>query len=240
MRGRTLITFLLLGTTITFATGSGSAEPQFTSDFGLETCGVLLPTGGNQYMSIDPGRTLILAGESDGERVVKRIAALNRTKPIIFEAAGYAKLAIARVVEEREWIDGELAEVSRSFLATCPDTGNVFQFGEEVDEYEDGEVVGHEGSWIVGEDGAKPGLVMPATFLLGSRYQHGNAPGVAEDRVEHVSMGMKVETPAGTFTACISVMETSPLEPDDGDDLVIYAPGVGPIVDGALELVKYE
>ena len=35
---------------------------------------------------------------------------------------------------------------------------------------EDGRIVSHEGAWRAGVDGAQPGLIMPGTFLLGSRY----------------------------------------------------------------------
>ena len=55
------------------------------------------------------------------------------------------------MVEERETEDGELVEVSRNFFAICEETNSVFYFGEEVDDDEDGEIVGHEGAWLAGE-----------------------------------------------------------------------------------------
>jgi hypothetical protein len=93
--------------------------------------------------------------------------------------------AIARVVEEREWQDDELVEVSRNFFARCKETGDVFYFGEEVDLYEDGEIVGHGGAWLAGRDGALPGIIMPGRFLLGSRYYQEVAPDIALDRGEN-------------------------------------------------------
>ena len=60
-----------------------------------------------------------------------------------------------RVSEERETRDGELAEVSRNFLAICEQTNSVFYFGEDIDIFEDGEVVSHEGSWRAGENGSE-------------------------------------------------------------------------------------
>ena len=87
-----------------------------------------------------------------------------------------------------------------------------------------------------------PGIIMPGTFLLGSRYYQEYAPGVAEDRGENVEMGLEVETPSGTFTDCVKIVDTNPLDGvcarEDGD-VKIYAPGVGLIVDEELELTDY-
>ena len=52
-----------------------------------------------------------------------------------------------RVVEEREYEDGKLVEISLNFFAMANETGDVFYFGEDVDDYADGEVVGHGGQW---------------------------------------------------------------------------------------------
>lgn len=58
--------------------------------------------------------------------------------------------------------DGELTEISRNFFATCNRDNSVVYFGEEVNIYEDGEVVAHEGEWRAGDDDARPGIIMPA------------------------------------------------------------------------------
>jgi hypothetical protein len=68
-----------------------------------------------------------------------------------------------RVIEERELAKGKLVEVSRNYFAIHKPTRNALYFGEEVDMYEDGKVVGHGGSWLAGVDGAKAGLIMPAS-----------------------------------------------------------------------------
>jgi hypothetical protein len=129
-----------------------------------------------------------------------------------------------------------LDEVSRNFYAICDQTNNVYYFGEDVDIYEDGEVVSHAGAWRAGVNGAAPGVFMPGTFLLGSRYFQEIAPAVAMDRAEHVKMGLTVDVPAGRFTDAVQVLETSPLEPS-AKEYKLYAPGVGVIVDDSLRLV---
>jgi hypothetical protein len=80
-------------------------------------------------------------------------------------------------------------------------------------------------------------MIMPGTFLLGSRYFQEQAPDVAMDRAEHVEMGLQVNTQAGTFDGCVKVLETTPLEPG-AESEKIYCPGVGLVVDDVVQLVE--
>ena len=70
---------------------------------------------------------------------------------------------VTRIVEEREWKNGKLYEVSRNYFALCEQTKDVFYFGEDVDFYKDDKVVKHDGSWVAGVKGNKAGLMMPGT-----------------------------------------------------------------------------
>lgn len=45
-------------------------------------------------------------------------------------------------------------------------------------------MVSHEGSWRASENGARAGITMPGTVLLGATYFEEIAPNIAEDRVE--------------------------------------------------------
>jgi hypothetical protein len=216
--------------------GAWAADQRFTTQFALERC-TFEATGRNAHFSIQPGYRLFLAGNDDGEEVELLITVLEETRRIRFVTErGVALTVRARVVEEREWKDGALVEVSRNFFARCKETSDVYYFGEDVDIYEDGVVVSHDGAWLAGKDGALPGLIMPGTFLLGSRYFQERAPGVAEDRAEHVAMGLAVKTPAGTFRNCVKVVETTPLEPG-AQSIKQYCPGIGLVADGAVLLV---
>ncbi|MBI1880430.1 MAG: hypothetical protein HYR94_19810 [Chloroflexi bacterium] len=96
----------------------------------------------------------------------------------------------------------------------------------------------HEGAWRAGEAGATPGIIMPGTFLLGSRYFQEQAPDVAMDRAEHVAMGLDVNVPAGTFADCVEVIETTPLEPGS-ESIKRYCPGVGLVFDNGVDLVNF-
>ena len=57
------------------------------------------------------------------------------------------------------------------------------------------------------------------------------------DMAEHVEMGLRVETEAGTFNGCVRVIETTPLEPGTESEK-IYCPGVGQVDDDGLRLVR--
>jgi hypothetical protein len=217
--------------------GAAAAQPQFTTDFRLEHC-TWSDEGRNAYFSLEPGDLLVLAGEDDGETEEVRIRVLAQTQTIAFPAGGRRHRVRARVIEERETVDGELVEVSRNFFARCRETDDIYYFGEDVDIYEDGEIVSHDGAWRAGRNGARPGLIMPATYLLGSRYFQEIAPGVALDRAEHTAMGLTVDTPAGIFRNCVEVTETTPLE--SGTSVKRYCPGVGLVFDSGVELVSFD
>ena len=206
----------------------GEGEGAFTEEFYLDGC-EWSSTGGNRFFRLEPGLQLVLEGEEDGETVQAIITVLDETETV----DGIE----TRVVEERESEGGELVEVSRNFFAVCAATGNVFYFGETVDDYENGQVVSNEGAWRVGEGENRPGLMMPAQPLIGARYYTEIAPEIALDRTEIVALPVRVETPAGTFEGCFEAVDTTPLEPE-ARDAKVYCPDVGIVRDEALELVS--
>jgi hypothetical protein len=227
-----------LSAALALALGAGPAaahEPQYTASFDRDRC-TFTTVGGNPFLPLWPGHRLLLEGEeeSDGETV--EIAAEITVLPDTELVDG----VLTRVLEERESEDGELVEVSRNFLAVCRETGDVWYFGEDVDDYEDGEVVGHGGAWRAGVGGARAGVLMLGTPTGGARHYQEVAPGVALDRAEVVGVGGSATVPAGTFTGVLRVLDSNALDPDGGGDLKVYAPGVGLIVDEALELVEVE
>jgi hypothetical protein len=115
------------------------------------------------------------------------------------------------------------------------ETNDIFYFGEVVDLYHDGAIMGHEGAWRAGQSGALPGLMMPGSFLIGSRYFQEHAPGVALDRAENVAAGLTITVPAGTFADCVKVLETSPLD-RGGPSTKVYCAGIGLVVDDGAKL----
>lgn len=231
---QTLILAAALGTP------AGALAQTFTTDFDIDRCTFSITGRHNPYFSLKTGDRLTLEGEDDGETIEVVITVTNRTKLITFVTPdGNTKRVRTRVVEEREKIDGDLVEVSRNWYARCVETNDVFYFGEDVDIIEDGQVVRHDGSWQAGKNGAQPGIIIPARFLLGSRYFQEQASPVAADRAEHVGMGLDVTAAGETFHDCVSVTETSPLEPGH-ESAKTYCPGVGLVADNEAMLTDFE
>lgn len=180
----------------------------------------------NPYYPLGVGSQWFLEGEEDDEFIEVLITVLDETE----EVGG----VITRVVEEREWVDGELLEISRNFFAVASD-GTVCYFGEDVDIFEDGEV-SHEGAWRADEPGNAPGIIMPADPHPGMKYPNEIAPGIAEDEAKVVGVG-PIEVPAGRFTETIRIEERNPLEGDR--DYKVFAKDVGIIIDGPIALFSY-
>lgn len=215
------------------ASPAAAHEPEFTRDFDREHC-TFVPFSDNPWFPLWPGYSVVLTGEEedDGETIELEVILSVLTDTEMVDGV------LTRVVEERESEDGDLVEVSRNFFAECRETGAVWYFGEDVDDYEDGEIVGHGGAWRAGLDGATPGIQMPGTPLVGARFYQEVAPGVAEDRAEILARGVTVETPFATFDDALLVLDTDALDPGSPGDEKAYAPGVGLVVDEVLELVE--
>jgi hypothetical protein len=220
----------VLSATQAFIVGVAAADPPhpddaWTSNFLVDTK-ELSSTGRNPFFILEPGYQLVLEGGN--ERLT--ITVLSETKVV--------DGVETRVVEERETKNDKIVEVSRNFFAISKRTNSVYYFGEEVDDYKDGKLVGHSGAWTSGKNGAKFGLIMPGEALLGARHYQEFAPKVAMDRAEIVSVTATLTTPAGEFKNCLKTEETTPLEPDE-KEYKHYAAGVGLLQDGSLKLVKY-
>jgi len=184
-------------------------------------------TGENPYWSLKPGNFVVLgAMESDGSEFVK-ITVLPDTEMV----DGIE----TRVVEEREFENGALIEISRNYYAMAMETGDVFYFGEDVDILEDGKVVRHEGEWRAGVNNAKPGLYMPGKPAVGMKYFMEYAPGAAMDWAEINEVDATCEMPKHTFNNCLIITEGSTLEPDDLS-YKRYAPEVGMVFDDDLQI----
>jgi len=206
------------------ACGDGAAG-DWQQEFAISSC-KLLTTGRNQYFVLEPGFQLVLEG---GDTKLQ-ITVLDETKTV--------DGVLTRVVEEREWKNGKLYEVSKNYFAMCEQTKDVFYFGEDVDFYENDKVVKHDGSWLAGTNGNKAGLMMPGTPKLTMKYYQEIAPGLAMDRAEIVSLDETCKTPAGTFSGCMKVKETSAIE-FFAKEYKYHAPGIGLVRDEDLLLVKH-
>ena len=146
------------------------------------------------------------------------------------------------MLEEKVFANDELIERALDFFAQHDD-GTVYYFGELVDNYENGKIVDHDGSWLAGKNGAEPGIVMPADPFVGQTFNQENAPGVAEDQSRVLALDENVKTPAGKFKGCAKFEDTNPLDSPPTTEFKWFCPGVGLVRDvdaeGFVELVSY-
>jgi hypothetical protein len=187
----------------------------------------LTATGTNPYLVLTPGRRLYYERGKD----TLTTTVLNETKTI--------DGVETRVVEDRETVNGQLAELTRDYYAIDPATKDVYYFGEDVDVYRGGKVISHAGTWLSGVKGARFGLMMPGQVKPGLKFYQEQAPGVGMDRAEILAVGERVATPAGTFENCVHVRETSAIERGMSDQKW-YAPGIGMVKESEFVLVKLQ
>jgi hypothetical protein len=175
----------------------------------------------NPYFPLTPGTTFVYEGESEGEPIRDEVYVTNETRTVMGVKAV--------VVRDREFEDEELAEETFDWYAQDKD-GNVWYFGEDSREYDDGEVVSTDGSWEAGVNGAQPGIIMEGDPKVGDTYRQEYWAGEAEDMAEVVSLDESVFVPYGSFEACLKTKEWNPLEPGVEENKY-YAAGTGLIME---------
>jgi hypothetical protein len=177
----------------------------------------------NPYFPLLVGSVYVYTGIKEGEAQVDRVIVTDVTKQIM----GVTCTAVL----DRVFQGGELAEKTYDFYAQ-DQAGNVWYFGENSQEIEDGKVVSREGSWEAGVDGATPGIIMEAHPGIGDVYVQEHATGVAEDTAEVIALNGHTKTGFATFNNCLLTSETSPLEPGVQENKV-YAAGIGEVKEGS-------
>ncbi len=173
---------------------------------------------GNDFFSLVPGTTYVYEGEDEDGVVVSVEEIFTADTKIIMGVT-------CVVVNAKEYEDGELVEDTFDWYAQ-DNQGNVWYFGEDSREIEDGVVVSTAGSWEAGVDGALPGIIMFAEPLVGVWYRQEYYEDEAEDVGQVLSLNATVTVPYGTFTNCLQTAEWNLLEPGILEHK-FYAPGVG-------------
>jgi len=178
----------------------------------------------NPYFPLTPGTTFIYEGQTQEGFEHDEFAVTHGTRVILG----------VRCVEVHDTVktDGELTEDTLDWFAQDRD-GNVWYFGENTHELEDGLITTIDGTFMAGVNGDKPGIVMKAHPAISDFYRQEFSLNNAEDFAETRSLTQTVHVPAGTFHNCLKSKETTPLEPDLLE-FKSYAPGVGNVltVDG--------
>jgi hypothetical protein len=137
------------------------------------------------------------------------------------------------VAWDRDFLEGELQEQELAFFAQ-DDQGNVWNFGEYPEEYENGKFTGAPSTWIRGVDGAYGGIHMLSQPRDGMKYREGLVPAIEFDDVSAVTRTGQQDCLAGTcYKQVLVVDETSPNDPASGHQIKYYSPPTGLIQVGA-------
>ena len=171
----------------------------------------------NPYFPLKPGTTLVYEGVRDGKPQHSEVVVTADTREIL----GVTCVVVLDTVTS----DGALVEKTTDWYAQGSN-GDVWYFGEDTKEYENGAVSSTHGTWEAGVDGAKPGVVMKGEPTVGDKYRQEYRPGEAEDKGEVLRFEATLAVPAGTYQNVMVTLDSDPLNPDKNDNKW-YAPGVG-------------
>jgi hypothetical protein len=175
----------------------------------------------NPYFPLQPGTTFIYEGQMPDGFERDEFAVTHNTRVI---------LGVTCVeIHDSVFTDGALTEDTLDWYAQDRE-GNVWYFGENTQELEDGLITTIAGTFMAGVNGDKPGIIMKAHPAVGDFYRQEFSLNNAEDFARTLSLNEVVRVPVGSFNHCLKSEERSPLEPDVLEDK-FYAPGLGSILE---------
>lgn len=174
----------------------------------------------NPFMPLEPGTKYTYHAQTEGRNETTEVTVTTDSLRILG-----VKCTVVRDVLKNEI--GDTLENTTDWFAQDKD-GNVWYFGEDTEELENGRVTSTAGTWKAGVDGAMPGIIMPSEPILGIPYRQEYLFNEAEDMGKVLSTSESVTVPFGAFDNCILTEEWSPLEPGVVEHKY-YAEGVGNI-----------
>jgi hypothetical protein len=183
----------------------------------------------NRMFPLTPGTQYVYRGKivEGGE---------SKAHSVVFTVSGLTKVVggVPTVVTwDRDFLDGELQEQELALFAQ-DDRGNLWNFGEYPEEYENGKFAGAPSTWIRGARNAYGGIHMLARPTDGAQYTEGRIRAIEfYDLSRVVSTSRATCVPAGCFRHVLMVDEWSPGDPGGGHQIKYYAPGVGLVRVGA-------
>ncbi len=218
-----LVAFLGLGAPPAADAEVPTGPPTFTNPLVID----------NEWFPFEVGAVKMFRGKADGERISFVDDYSDATRTFSWNATTVE----TRLLREVEFEEGEIVEISYNWFAQADD-GTVYYFGETVDDYEDGEVVAHEGSWLVGgptlpgdpaetATATDPAVFMPGNPEIDDQWKPEDLFPLVDETVTFEKVVKKVKVEAGKYTDVMQVKETSDIDP--GSERKWYARGVGVI-----------
>jgi hypothetical protein len=172
----------------------------------------------NPLLPISEVTQAIQLGEEGGEAARVEVTRLPGTRTLTWDST-----SIEAVVSQFiAYLDGRLVEIAIDHYAQSDD-GAVWYLGEDVSNFEDGVVIDHEGTWLVGKDGPG-GMIMPGQPAVGDVYRPENIPGLVLEEDTIRSISETVDGPTGPVQGALLVDE---LLMDGTIEHKLYAPGYG-------------
>lgn len=192
--------------------------PQDAESAALETFSEST-TVDNPYFGVTGVDYRLYLGEDEGEPLRIEVAPTGETKAIDWEG-GTTETLVSQFIATSE---RDLLEIAVDWFAQ-DDSGNVWYFGEDVFNYEEGRVANTGGTWLAGKDGP-PGLIMPAEPSLGQRFNPENIPGLVFETVEVQEVDGTFELSTGEELT--SVLLLHEVLDDGSEEFKEYAAGYG-------------
>ena len=141
----------------------------------------------NPYFPHIPGSKFVYEGQTR--------EGLERVEIIVLEETKVVMGVTTTIMRDTVYLDGQIKEDTYDWLAQDKE-GNVWYFGEDVNDYENGVVVDRDGTWLAGKDGP-PAMIMPANPQVGNIYRVENIPGNVFEEVTVQAINQTLEGPRG-------------------------------------------
>jgi hypothetical protein len=235
MTARSLFPIVLL-LLPTGALGCHSQDLTQPTTFGSDQAPTLnadLRTSASDFPKFDPDN--FVAGVDNplfplplGRRLISRGTEDDQPETVVTDVTHRKKIILGVpviTVLDRVFLAGELKESTEDWYGQDKE-GNVWYFGEDTKEYENGRVVSTAGSFEAGKNGAKAGIIMRVHPKVGQVTPQEFAPGIAEDKARVLDLNASVTVPFGSLSHCLKQEEFTPLEPDALENKY-YCPGIG-------------
>jgi hypothetical protein len=207
---------------------------------GVEACDPELATftldSTNPWYPLVVGSIVELAGEGvdDEAGISKRVV-----RTVLAETHTVMGVE-THILRHETYFDDVIHEIANNYYVEASD-GTVCYFGEDVEFYDaTGVFVNTDGTWKAGQDGARPGVIMPADPTVGDAYYQEMAPGIALDQGRIAQDGLTT-TLDGTDYETLQIIDTNPIDDEAPctEEEKRYARGIGEVKDVELEVVSF-
>ncbi len=183
---------------------------------------------GNPLFPVGVLDRAILLGLSEGEPFRTETTRLHGTETIVVNGTPVHTIISQYVA----WKDRRIDEVAIDWYGQ-DDAGNVWYFGEDVFNYDEGVVIDTEGTWRADE--FPVAMIMPANPQVGNVWRPENACPIVFEEVIALQTGVTVAGPSGQVAGALMVRE---LHMDGTSEEKTFAPGYGEFSTGSGQDVE--